>query len=236
MNANKTLSFLLLATGEIIIISSFLIFGKNLNANLMILNITVSSIIYSLFFWDILFPIVVFKDKSQKTIGSIGLRWYFTFLYMFFAIGVMVFFGVFFPVVFKFQLMIQIILLFLFIFGTFISFEAGEKVKDVYDDVHQTSNLFDEIKKQTYESNLKLNKINNPPAIIVERMKNLFDNFRYVSPCNNPKAQELEQNYLLEIKSIDNLLTIVPENYDKILEKINICEKIIKERKQIFSN
>lgn len=235
MNANKVLSFLLLAIGELIIISCFLIFGKNLNVNIMILYIIVTSIIYSLFFWDIIFPIVAFRDKSQKTIGSIGLRWYFTLIYMFLAVGAMVFFLVFFPISFKFQLMIQIIFLFLFAFGIFISFEAGEKVKNVYDDTNQTNNLLDLIKRQTNESNFKLNKANKPPAIIIERMNNLVDNLRYISPCNDTRAEEFEQNYLREIKSLDSLLILVPEDYNKVLEKISICENILKERKQIYS-
>lgn len=88
MNAKKIFSLLLALFGEALIVFCFLHFGKNVQTEILILNIIVSTIIYCLVFVDFIFPWVNLKDKSQKQIGSIGLRWFFTFFYLILAIGV----------------------------------------------------------------------------------------------------------------------------------------------------
>src|SRR5665647_2588497 len=92
MNTKNIFSILLLLIGEALIIISFLYFGSNLASEILTLDTIVSTILYSLFFIDILIPMVDFKDKSQRVIGSLGLRWFVTSLYTLSAIGMMIIF------------------------------------------------------------------------------------------------------------------------------------------------
>ena len=93
MTPKKIVSILLILLGEAIIIFCFLHFGIRLQTEVLVLNIIVSTIIYCLVFVDFFFPWVNLKDKSQKQIGSIGLRWFFAFFYLILALLFMVFFN-----------------------------------------------------------------------------------------------------------------------------------------------
>ena len=64
MNAKKIFSLLLALFGEALIIFCFLHFGKNVQTEILTLNIIVSTIIYCLVFVDVIFPWVNLKDKS----------------------------------------------------------------------------------------------------------------------------------------------------------------------------
>ena len=91
MDTKKILSYIALLGGEaIIIIAAFILFRGNLSDNILVLNIVVSSIIYGLFFVDILVPWINLGDKSQKKIGSLGVRWFFTWFYAITAIAVII--------------------------------------------------------------------------------------------------------------------------------------------------
>jgi len=159
MNAKKIFSLLLVIFGEAILILCFLHFGRNVQTEILTLNIVVSSLIYCLLFIDIIVPWVNFKDKSQKTIGSIGLRWFFTFFYMIVAIGVMVVFNSVKPIHFTNQIIIHGILFFFLLFGFFMAFSSSDKVRDVYVEGKQNRDRIDEMKKATKEVQLKINQM-----------------------------------------------------------------------------
>jgi len=236
MNPNKTFSVLLLIAGELLIIISFFYFGRNLDTNLLVLNIIVSLIIYSLFFIDILIPMVDFKDKSQKTIGSIGLRWFFTLLYTLTAIGVMVIFNEVKPIDINSQIIIHAILIFFLSLGIYFAVSSSTKVNKVFLVEEQNLSHMDEMKKATMKVQLKLEQINNIPNEIISRITTLQENLRFISPCDNPKAFELETKYLNEMNAVQDCLFNIPINYKKIIEIFQNCEKTYNERKQIFSN
>ncbi len=56
MNAKKIFSLLLVIFGEAILILCFLHFGRNVQTEILTLNIVVSSLIYCLLFIDIIVP------------------------------------------------------------------------------------------------------------------------------------------------------------------------------------
>lgn len=236
MNPNKKFSVLLLITGESLIIISFLYFGRNFNSNILILNIIVSSIIYSLFFIDILIPMVDFKDKSQKTIGSIGLRWFFTLLYTLFSIGVMLVFNLVKPIDVYSQIIIHGILIFFLSVGIYFAVSSSRKVNIVFLNEEQKLVRVEELKKATKEIKQKLEQTKNIPNEILTRITTLYENLRFISPNDNKQAFELETQYLNEIKAVQNYVFIIPIDFVKINEVIQNCEKIYMERKQIFSN
>ena len=126
MNSKKIFSILLLLAGDALIIFSFLNFGKNLSTEILSLNIVVSTIIYALFFIDILFPMVNFGDKSHKTIGSLGLRWFFTIFYTIVAIAAMFFLNYGASISISIQVIINSILFFLLLLGLFSAASSSQ--------------------------------------------------------------------------------------------------------------
>jgi|SRR5665647_386948 len=236
MNTKNIFSILLLLIGEALIIISFLYFGSNLASEILTLDTIVSTILYSLFFIDILIPMVDFKDKSQRVIGSLGLRWFVTSLYTLSAIGMMVIFFIVRPADFSSQIIIQAILFFLLLLGMYSAATSSEKVVERYLEERQILGCVEDLKKVMIEVIFKLDQLKNIPADIRAGVTALQDDLRFISPCNNQDAYDLETNLLNEIKAVKNSLFEYPLNSDSIIERIQNCQRICIARKKIYSN
>ena len=70
MDTKKIVSFIVLLGGEAINIAAFILFRGSLAPDVLVLNIVVSSVIYGLFFLDILVPWINLNDKQGKKVGS----------------------------------------------------------------------------------------------------------------------------------------------------------------------
>ena len=117
----KTLSWIALVGGEIVIFVAFRLWGGGLLPEIRTLNTAVSMIVLALFFVDILIPWVDWNDRSGKRLGALGLRWVATGLYAVAAVAVMLLCNVAFQTLFSTQLLIHCILL----LGLVLGFSAG---------------------------------------------------------------------------------------------------------------
>ena len=106
---------------------------------------------------------------------------------------------------------------------------------DVFLKEQQTRSGLEEMKKSTQNVQRKLEQIKNTPDDIILKMTALQDNLRYLSPCNNPDAFELEANFLTQMKTTQDSLFDIPIDYDKVMDSIEYCERTYQERKQLFS-
>lgn len=179
---------------------------------------------------------VDFNDKSQKTIGSIAIRWFFSFFYVLAAISAMVFLNLFIPIDTNSQFIIHAILLFLLVLGLYFASSSAQNVQGVSIAENQMRDHLEEMRSITKEVSVKLTKLSNIPADISTRISSLHDDLRFVSPCNNQNAIAMELDFVNEMKLVENCLTNLPLNFDTIAEHIHCCELSYKERKQIFSN
>lgn len=235
MNGKKIFSLLLVLFGEALIIFCFLHFGKNVKSEILTLNIIVSTVIYCLVFVDVIFPWVNLKDKSQKQIGSIGVRWFFTFLYLILAIGFMLFFNTAEPIHFTDQIILHCILFFLLLLGLFMAFSSSEKVREVYIEEKQNRDRIDEMRKVTKELQLKLDAMNNIPPEIIISINELQENLRYLSPSNNSDAILLEEKFVEEVRVLSDCFSDDLLNMEIVIYNIKNCERTLDERKQFFS-
>lgn len=236
MNIRRIASVALLLAGEALIIFCFLHFGKDADPQVRTLNIVVASVLYSLNFIDLLIPWVNFKDRAQKTIGSIGLRWMVTFLYILFALGAMIIFNIFIVMGFENQLLTHAILFFLFLVGIFLAFTSSSNVQSVFEEEERNRSGITEMKKLTHEVVIKLDQIDGFPAALKKKINDLHENLRYLSPGNNQEAQALEKDYLNAMRAIYNRLFDRPLDEEKINRLLCDCERLVKDRKQIYSN
>jgi len=236
MNVKKIFSLLLVIFGEVLLILSFLHFGRNIQTEILTLNIVVSSMIYFLLFIDIIVPWVNFKDKSHKSVGSIGLRWFFTFFYILVAIGIMVVFNTVKPIHFTTQTIIHGVLFFFLLLGFFLAFSSSDKVSEVYVEEKQNRDRIDEMKKSTKGVQLKIDQLKIVPAVIIDKVNDLQENLRFISPCNNRDASELEANFIEEMKTLHACFFDIPLNIDRINENIQNCNSKLKEIKQVYSS
>lgn len=140
------------------------------------------------------------------------------------------------PIPFISQLIIQGILLFLLLIGLFLAFSSSEKVQEIYQEERQILNKIDEMKKTTRELQLKLDRMTDIPVDVILRINNLQENIRFLSPCNNNRATELEKQFVEEMRMLHDCFVDIPLNIAKIQDNIKNCERTYKERKQVFSD
>jgi hypothetical protein len=236
MNPKNIFSWLLILLGEALIILSFLYFGRDEQTEILTLNIAVSSIIYAMMFIDILIPWVDFNNKTQKTIGSIGLRWFFTFVYVFAAIALMIVSNTLRPLPFTHQLLFHGILFFMLLLGLIIAISSSNKVEEVYIDEKQRIGGIDVMRIATRDLLLKLDSMKEIPPEIVSTLHNIQENLRFLSPGNTKEANELEMKFIYEIRYLKDSITGSPFNIDEIREGIRNCEQTLKLRKHLYSN
>jgi chromosome segregation ATPase len=155
---------------------------------------------------------------------------------MLLAIGAMVVFNSVKPIHFTNQIIIQGILFFFLLLGFFMAFSTSDKVKEVYVEEKQNRDRVDEMKKATKEVQLKIDQMKNIPTDIVNKLNDLQENLRFLSPCNNSNAYELEAKFVEEMRALNGCFFDIPLNLEKINDNIQNCNRTLKERKQIFSN
>jgi len=236
MNNKKGLSILLLLFGECLIVVAFLYFGRSLPSNILTLNIVVSSIIYALYFIRLVLPGYNFSDKSQKGIGSLGVKGFFYLFYAFCAIGLMLGFNADPPATFNTQIIIQGTLLFILLLGFYFSLSASEKVHDVFTIESNNRAGLDAIKRATQEAQKKLNQVENAPQDVIARLSTFQENLRFISPGNVNEAANLEEELLTEINKLNYYILQRPFEYDTVSRIMQSCETIYQERKQIYAS
>jgi hypothetical protein len=236
VNTKKGLSIFLLLFGECLIIAGFLYFGKSLPSNILTLDIIISSIIYSLYFIRLVLPGYDFGGKSQKGIGSLGIKGFFLLFYTCCAIGLMLKFNADRPVDFGTQIIVHGILLFVLFLGTYFSLTASQKVHEVFTAENNNRVGLDAIIRATAEALRKVKQAENVPKDITARLSAFQDNLRFISPGNVNETANLENELLSEIGKLNDSILQHPVEYDKINRIIQTCETIYLERKQIYTN
>jgi hypothetical protein len=236
MDTKKILSWIAMLGGEAIIIAALVLFRGNLADNILVLNIIVSSLIYGLLFIDILVPWIDFGDKSQKKVGSIGLRWFFTWFYAILAIAVMFACNVAYDCPFKSQIIIHCVLIFLLLLGFIAVIHSSDKVRDVYQQETFNRNGIIELKKAVTNLKDKMSDLSGLPENFIGRIHSLEDSLRFISPSNSPEAHHLEQQFITIINDIAFAVSNFSMNEERIENNLKKCERIYQNRKQIYSN
>jgi hypothetical protein len=240
MNTKKIISCLLLLFGEALIITVFILFAGHLSDDIIVLNILVSTIIYGLFFVDILVPWVDFGDKSHRSVGSMGVRWLAIWLYTVAAIAVMVVANIVFDWIFATQLIVHGGLLFFLFLGLFGAMHVSDKVIQVYEIETGNREGLIEMKKAIIRLKDKLEELPELPEELSGnfryRINSLEENLRFVSPTENSEAHELEKSFVETVNTIGFALTNYSLNEQQIENNLKKCERIYQNRRQIYSN
>ena len=235
MDTKKTISWLSLLLGETLIITAFILFRGNQTDNILALNIVVSTIIYGLFFVDILIPLVDYNDKSSKTIGSIGVRWLATWLYAIIAVAAMIISNIALDLVFSTQLIIHGILFFLLLLGFVAALHSSDKVNEVYAQETANGNGVNEMKSAMQGLKYIISNNSELPDYFLNRINELEKDLRFISPSNNPEANELEYSFIDTLNNISIEIYDFAMNEESIKSNLRKCEWIYQRRKNIYS-
>lgn len=236
MDTKKILSWISLLLGEILIVATFILFKGNIANNILFLNILISTIIFLLLFIDILRPLIDLSDKSQKEIGSIGIRWIVSGLYSIFSIAGMIICNLFFEISFTSQLIVHGVLIFLLLLGIVAAINSSDKVKEVFIIENLNKNGIIEMKNAITGLTNKMNQTSELPDYFTSRINTLEENIRFISPSNIQEAFDLESSFVKIINDITYAISEFSMNEVTIESNLKKCERIFQNRKQIHSN
>jgi len=236
MSIKKILSWLLLLFGEAILITAFILLRGETPDNMLVLNILVSTVIYALFFLNFRTPWSDLNDRSQKQIGTIGIRWFTVWFYSITAVAVMLAANLALELSFVIQLVIHFVLLFFLLLGVLASLHSSNKVKDVYDqETANRSGIF-EMKKAMLVLKNKISETAGLPDDFIKRINALEESLRFISPSENSEANALEQSFIESISDIRFALTDYSLNAEQIESNLIKCERLYQNRKNMYSN
>lgn len=236
MNTKNILSYIALLGGETIIIAAFIVFRGELQFNILILNIVVSSIVYGLFFIEAIVPWVDFRNKSQNKIGSIGVRWFFTLIYTTAAVAVIFLGNSIFEWKFNLQIIIQCSLVFLLLLGFIAAIHSSEKVQEVYQQEILHRNGIKEMQSSMLNLKNRMNELPTLPENFIYRINAIDDGLRFISPVNNKETTDLELSFIKIISDISFAISNFSMNEDSIETNLKKLERIYQNRKSIYSN
>ena len=235
MAKKKILSWIALIGGEAIIIAAFILFRGGLANNILVLNIVVSSLIFGLYFVDILVPWIDLDETTQNNVGSIGLRWLFTWLYTITAIATMLFGNLAFEWSFALQTIIHCGLLFLLTLGFVFYYTSSEKVEEVFYKEHSCRSGIIEMKSAMRDLKDKMYNTTDIPEGMINRIMSLEESLRYISPANNSAAYDLEKSFSKMVYDISLSISDYKKNEEYIEISLQQLERIYQTRKSIYS-
>jgi hypothetical protein len=236
MEIKKILSFIALIAGVILLITGFMIWGVYLPTEVLILNIIVVTIIYALLFVDVLLPWVQWSDPSQRSIGTLGLRWTLTVIYAIVAILLMVIANLVFQWWFVWQLFAHGVLWVLLILAFVSFFSSYAKVAQVHQQEEQNSKGVQLMKNAIELVTVLMIENSGLSETFINRVHTIKDELRYLAPSNTPEARTLEAEF---VQTANELALAIPnyttnsEQVEKLLSKL---EHIYKIRKSTYSN
>ncbi len=236
MSAKRILSIIAFILGEAIIITGISIYRGDMSDEVYKLNLIVSTIIYCVLFIDIIVPWIPLNDKSQRKVGSIGLRWAVSWTYAIAAILVMLICNYVAATVFKTQLIIHLALILFLILGFIGVFNSSDKVSEIYEKEEHSRQGILKMKQAMAALKNKAEECTQLPAEYKLRINNLEEELRYISPSNNPVANNLEMQYVDIINKMVISISCSTLNKDEIDTNLNTAERIYQSLKSIYSN
>jgi hypothetical protein len=236
INMKKILSLLVIVSGNAIIMAAFYSFGDKSKADVLALNMTVSSVVYGMMaflIWRTLW--MDLNDRSQKHVGSLGLVWFSAGLYSLLAVATMLVTNVATDLSFPVQLIIHCILLFMYLLGIMAAHRSSNKTAEVHERETAHRNGTDEMKAALRNLRNKISDADNLPDSLVRRVDALNEELRFVSPSGSREAQALEHSF---VETVAEMVTAISASFseERIENGIRRCERLCRERKNVRSS
>lgn len=189
------LFWLLVVLGETIIITGFLMLGLGLPGDVLVLDIVVTSLLLGLTVYSFATPAIRLGDPSGKQGAGLGISWLGSTLYTIAVVIAMVA-GIVYSIHFKYQLLIQAVLLFLFLIAVLSSVTATAKAGKVYVAERAKSLGIDEMREAVNMTADKARLSGGVPAEVTARLDRIAEILRFTSPSSSPKAARLEREFV----------------------------------------
>lgn len=234
MKTRRILSWVALVIGWAIILTSFFIWGEDVEPGKFAVNIVVSLLCYVLGFLDFLFPFVDLKDKAQKRIGTMSVRMVTVWSYIFLSVVTMLVFTSRVDIPFLAYLIVHCVYVLFLVLGFMAVAEVASKVSDVYEQESAAKEGTDGLKRKARKVMYAKEDVAQLSAQIARRTNEVLEMVQYIAPSNAPLAKELEAKLDKVMGEFAVALKLSPSNEKKLNALLTDIERLIAERKNMY--
>ncbi len=230
MNAKNVYITLAVLIGFGVIIGGFVLFGASLPTDIRVMDIIVSCMVFfqvcELFF----FPMVNMRSGAKKEVGMMGIHYTVIKIYAVLALAVLIV-GIAADLSFKVQLFGQLIAFMILLIGRFATLLSGEHVEKVYIDETAKTEAKATLRRH-FEQIDNMAATTELDAATMQRLSDLVEEMRYVTPSDNPEAIALDERLHDSLDDIASLLRDTRANADAITREIDGIVRTLNRRKK----
>lgn len=229
----RFLGILILLLGQAFIVAAMLLLPHGLEQNIMILDTVVLSIIWWVFSFDLIRPIINEGDHAPE-IGSLGIRWKGQLLYAFLAIvfGIL---AAYFSLKFEYQLLGQGGLFGILVLTWLFSLMAKRKVSEVAAAETKALDGRAQMKIAVREVQDALFDSPDAPDDIRRAIEEIESQLRYITPCSNPEALAYEQKFIQLAHEIAITLPHAKMEGESLRANVARLQRTLAQRKSILN-
>lgn len=191
MNAKKIYRALTILLGYGLIIACFILFGQSLEKNVRILDIIITCLVFTQFAMFTIFPLVNLNNPVQKEVGMLGIHLVTINIFSLLALGWMIC-GMLLQIPFKYQLIGQLVILFILFIGRYATFRSGEKVQQIYE---KEQNVMEgKVSLRIVMDNLMdyMTTVKDLDSSILQRLQSLHEAIRFITPSDSNEAKNFD--------------------------------------------
>ena len=231
MNAKTIYKILAHLLGYGLIIGGFIIFGDAIETKTRVMDIIISCLIYTQLVEFTIFPMVNLGQKAHKEVGMMGLHYSAIYLYSVLAIGIMVA-GVCLDLQFKYQLMMQLVALFVLLIGRAVTLHSGDRVQRIHDKeqggVESKGQIISAM--EDFMDRVGDTTDLNPSAL--QSLQSIKESLRFLTPSSSAEAKALESSFCQKLADIEVLLRNTSLNAEQISSEVRHLQQILNKRKK----
>lgn len=226
MTAKRFYNILAILLGYGLIIGGFLVFGESLEDKVKILDIIVSCLIFTQFVQFSLFPLINFGDSSHKEVGMMGIHIYVLSFCCIVSIGIMLY-GIIYHIPFKFQLMGQLVVLFILLVGRVATLHAGEKVQQIHRKEQVIMHGKLSLKSIMDDFMDDIATVTDLDPIVKQKLTNIHEAMRFLSPSSKSEAIRFDEQFSQSVEDLKIMMRNTNLNREKILEETEHLERTL---------
>lgn len=229
----RFLGILILLLGQAFIVAAMLLLPHGLEQNIMILDTVVLSIIWWVFSFDLIRPIISEGDHAPE-VGSLGIRWQGQLLYAFLAIvfGIL---AAYYSLKFEYQLLGQGGLFGILVLTWLFSLMAKKKVSEVASAETKALDGRAQMKIAVREVQDALFDSPEAPDDIRRAIEEIEGQLRYITPCSNPEALAYEQKFIQLAHEIAIGLPHAKIEGESLRANVSRLQRTLAQRKTILN-
>ena len=214
-----------------LIVASFILLFTWLPDDIRILDIVVTSIIYTQLVELLFFPLIDLEKKAHKEVGMMGIHLAAINTYAVVAIVIMVV-GMIWELSFTWQILLQLGALLILIIGRVATLHSGEKVEAVYEKEQVLKGGKQQLKAAAESMMDAIARSSELSPELAGRIRQMAEDVRYVSPSTDAEALNLELQFTRLSSDLEVVLRQSPQNNDQIAETVGQLEYILAKRKK----